>query len=69
MFLVLLLYMLCFVFEILVKVKFVKIKLNYEKDFINNGYLENRYWMFFSFLKKYIGKYVIYFFYLLYMIN
>lgn len=43
MFLVLLLYMLCFVFEILVKVKFVKIKLNYEKDFINNGYLENRY--------------------------
>lgn len=43
MFLVLLLYMLCFVFEILVKVKFVNIKLNYEKDFINNGYLENRY--------------------------
>lgn len=60
MFSVLLLHMLRFVFETLVKVKFAKIKQNYEKDFINNGYLENRYRMFFSFLKKYIGKYVMY---------
>lgn len=69
MFSVLLLHMLRFVFETLVKVKFAKIKQNYEKDFINNGYLENRYRMFFSFLKKYIGKYVMYSFYLLHMIN
>lgn len=69
MFSVLLLHMLRFVFETLVKVKFAKIKQNYEKDFINNGYLENRYRMFFSFLKKYIGKYVLYSFYLLHMIN
>lgn len=69
MFSVLLLHMLRFVFETLVKVKFAKIKPNYEKDFINNGYLENRYGMFFSFLKKYIGKYVMYSFYLLHMIN
>lgn len=69
MFSVLLLHMLRFVFETLVKVKFAKIKQNYEKDFINNGYLENRYRMFFSFLKKYIGKYVMYSFYFLHMIN
>lgn len=69
MFSVLLLHMLRFVFETLVKVKFAQIKPNYEKDFINNGYLENRYRMFFSFLKKYIGKYVMYSFYLLHMIN
>lgn len=69
MFSVLLLHMLRFVFETLVKVKFAKIKQNYEKDFINNGYLKNRYRMFFSFLKKYIGKYVMYSFYLLHMIN
>lgn len=69
MFSVLLLHMLRFVFETLVKVKFAKIKPNYEKDFINNGYLENRYRMFFSFLKKYIGKYVMYSFYFLHMIN
>lgn len=69
MFSVLILHMLRFVFETLVKVKFAKIKQNYEKDFINNGYLENRYRMFFSFLKKYIGKYVMYSFYLLHMIN
>lgn len=69
MFSVLLLHMLRFVFETLVKVKFAKIKQNYEKDFINNGYLENRYRMLFSFLKKYIGKYVMYSFYLLHMIN
>lgn len=69
MFSVLLLHMLRFVFETLVKVKFAKIKPNYEKDFINNGYLENRYRMFLSFLKKYIGKYVMYSFYLLHMIN
>lgn len=69
MFSVLLLHMLRFVFETLVKVKFAKIKPNYEKDFINNGYLENRYRMFFSVLKKYIGKYVMNSFYLLHMIN
>lgn len=69
MFSVLLLHTLRFVFETLVKVKFAKIKPNYEKDFINNGYLENRYRMFFSFLKKYIGKYVMHSFYLLHMIN
>lgn len=70
MFSVLLLHTLRFVFETLVKVKFAKIKPNYEKDFINNGYFENRYRMFFSFLKKkYIGKYVMYSFYLLHMIN
>lgn len=56
MFSVLLLHMLRFVFETLVKVKFAKIKPNYEKDFINNGYLENRYRMFFSFLKKIYRK-------------
>lgn len=52
MFSVLLLHMLRFVFETLVKVKFAKIKPNYEKDFINNGYLENRYRMFLSVLKN-----------------
>lgn len=56
MFSVLLLHMLRFVFETLVKVKFAKIKQNYEKDFINNGYLENRYRIFFSFLKKIYRK-------------
>lgn len=64
MFSVLLLHMLRFVFETLVKVKFAKIKPNYEKDFINNGYLENRYRMFFSFLKKYIYRKIRYVFFL-----